>query len=765
MADGSGSPAAGDERPIGDPFQLMPIWTGDDLLAAIRHLFGTHANAKAPGLRRIIDETKTFIKVDDGRGELVVDKSTILLAALRVGLRRAHEKPNNSAFWLYSWAEAIDGPGTQMLALPERPSLPGPHGQRPYRVVLSRSVRDSVLPRAHELAEATVDRPLFDSRHLLFALAEQPARSWSDLSSLFPSDDRLADLRRHLVEHALALPERNEHVEAWQRLVAPSVGSGGEPADPASSAPPPPREDLRIWSDTPATKDALERQAFAWVLAKRLREAHAEGLALKIRKAEAHRRTGSIRPPESGGDERTDEAEEAEEADDIPDAGAFMAHIHGPWGFGKTSMLNFLRKELTRGERPWLIVDFNAWKHHRIRPPWWSLISAVYEAALRAPDIHENRRLRRIWWSWRLRADWGPFVLVVVLIAIGAVGALGSADSTVKLVSGLITAGAAIFAGMRVLSFGSAKAAQAYVELKTDPYKPVVSLYRQLVGTIGRPVAIFIDDLDRCESDYVVELIEGIQTLLRAELVTYVVAADRKWICAAFQKKYRDFEREIGEPGRPLGYLFLDKLFQISAGLPSLSANVRETYWDTLIDHAPERGADDAPGLTEAAAEARVRDINSMEGLQAVIEQADEAEKPALRAAAAVQITRKSATEQTEPRLRRFARYLEPNPRAMKRLVNAVSMAQARQFLEGREKERVRLETLARWTLLELRWPLLADYLADNVDKVDLAAEGADTAGVPDHVAALLSDRLVREALSHGMADGLDTRQLKALLG
>jgi hypothetical protein len=47
-----------------------------------------------------------------------------------------------------------------------------------------------------------------------------------------------------------------------------------------------------------------------------------------------------------------------------------------------------------------------------------------------------------------------------------------------------------------------------------------------------------------------------------------VVAADRQWICASFEKEYEAFGKSIGEPGRPLGYLFLDKMFQVSVSVP-----------------------------------------------------------------------------------------------------------------------------------------------------------------------------------------------------
>lgn len=56
----------------------------------------------------------------------------------------------------------------------------------------------------------------------------------------------------------------------------------------------------------------------------------------------------------------------------------------------------------------------------------------------------------------------------------------------------------------------------------------------------------------------------------------------------------------------------------------------------------------------------------------------------------------------------------------MKRLVNAYGMHQATHFLEGR---RVSPEALARWTIIELRWRLLADYLSQQPESIKNLAD------------------------------------------
>ena len=542
----------------------------------------------------------------------------------------------------------------------------------------------------------------------------------------------------------------NEHPVLLGDATTTPAGHPVNAAGIAEDAPPDmigddPREAVPMHGDEPATVDQLQRRPFAEVVGARMDE---------IR--------GTQHAPSGEG-------------------GAFMVHVHGPWGSGKTSVLNFLRAYLQDGKRSadqrWVVIDFNAWRHQRIRPPWWSLLREVYTQAARQLGIRRSLWLRAQWLWWRFRADWVPaaaallLILVTVSLTIGAVSSVlsgagapppgssgGSGDGTaknielaLKILTALFAAGGAVLAASRSLVFGSSSAAQAYASLRSDPLSPIVRLFQKVVRAAGRPVAVFVDDLDRCDGTYVVELLEGIQTLFRTAPVTYVVAADRKWICSSFENGYGDFGGVIGEPGRPLGYLFLDKIFQVSASVPRPSPEVRAAYWKDLLRAAGSGDPtvlDAARRKAEARAEEKMGPAHTQEELEAKIAEAaadprsGHLEAQAMRAAAARRITAPEARLETEHRLQRFSPLLEPNPRSMKRLVNAFGLHQATHFLEGRS---VTPDALARWTIMELRWPLLADYLAARPQAAaDLVTGKAPADGrLGDELKALFEDPAV----------------------
>lgn len=547
-------------------------------------------------------------------------------------------------------------------------------------------------------------------------------------------------------------------VPAERSSAAGEAGETGEPppeaADPEpedagpESAPPSVNDSVATHADEPALIDQLERGPFAAVLARNIIEARASGESK---------------------------------------ATAFIVHLHGPWGAGKSSVLNFLEAKLRAAKEPWLVVRFNAWRDQRRQPPWWSLITCIYAGARKNLDRRTSDRLWWRWFKWRVRADFMPWavsaalVLVcVALLVLGVTSSIGPAVSAIGTALTLLGAGAV---AVRSLALGSQRAAQTYAELKADPFQPMTTLFDRLIAEIERPVAVFIDDLDRCDSSYVVELLEGVQTLMRSAPVTYVVAADRKWICSSFEQKYAKFSPPIGEPGRPLGYLFLDKLFQVSAAVPQLAADVRTTYWQSLLKvsrqeagsgaadaEAERKAVEEARRAADAKARAELAGLTTHEQLASAVERSVESEDPiaiqATRAEAAMIITSAAASAQAEHRLKDYAHLLEPNPRAMKRLVNAYGMHQATLFLAGRAASP---DALARWTILELRWPLLADFLATRpnyVDRVRKPLADNELKQVPTALRELFGDELVVEVVGEEAAEQrLNPDELRAILG
>ena len=409
---------------------------------------------------------------------------------------------------------------------------------------------------------------------------------------------------------------------------------------------------------------------------------------------------------------------------------SFVIHLHGPWGSGKTSILYFLEQLLGQKEHEpppdadphlgpeggkWIVVHYNAWRMQDQGPPWWTLIEAVYKQALRSLKGNDRSFLKRRHILWRFQHDGLASVAQIALMA-AAILVLAFGPTTgdfADLFKGAFGLAGSISAAFFLKGEGgllNSKASQRYKELAEDPIGPLTKRFTELIKDTGRPVAIFIDDLDRCDAAYVVELLTQIQTLFRKANVLYVVAGDRNWICSSYEQTYEDFSDKIASPGHSLGHMFLEKIFQISVEVPEITDNQRRAFLNHLLRTKTDAEPDDLAAVASAAEE----DLADVTTEAEVIAKNDaftgSPAAKAVYAAAALKVLHrpKLAQERQKHILQNYADLLEPNPRAMKRLLNAYGF---RRGYDIQAAERSDQDALIRWTILENRWPVMASYL------------------------------------------------------
>lgn len=447
------------------------------------------------------------------------------------------------------------------------------------------------------------------------------------------------------------------------------------------------------------------------------------------------------------------------------DAGAYAIHVYGPWGSGKTTLRNFLRQEL-EDAYGWNVADFNAWRNQHVRPPWWSLLESVFESA--KPHLSPWNRLREYGWRFntgRLHYILGLIILVWALALIlfpilretaGDAGSLGFwagiADQISKILAVILTVWGVVYSASRSLLLNSAKAARTYMEMTHDPMNMIKRRFQRLVRRLrGKRMAVFIDDLDRCQSGYVIELLEGIQTLFREAPVVFVVTADRRWLNACYEETYEKLKPFVSEPGKPLGILFLEKAFQFATPAPGIPREIKETFWKRLIlvktedtDLTFKEAREKAGGALKAAkTDAAInRKVEESQNLPFH-------EQRAVREEAVIRLAAPDILARLEHTLTPYVGLLEPNPRSMKRLVNTYSANRALAILSEVD---IDTHQLVLWTILASRWPQLADYLAKCPEMVEKIIQ-KDAAGVEEGLADLVNDDAVRHVLQGGAAD------------
>jgi hypothetical protein len=198
--------------------------------------------------------------------------------------------------------------------------------------------------------------------------------------------------------------------------------------------------------------------------------------------------------------------------------------------------------------------------------------------------------------------------------------------------------------------------------------------------------------------------------MFRQADVFYVIAADRRWLYSSYEKGYSNFTSGVKEAGRPLGYLFLQKTFQLSVSLPLLSPILKTNNLKGLTGSRQVENQDDKTIRAKVAnVLKKVPTAEIEDKLNKGTE--DRNYDRIFRQQAVLELEHPRSKEYTEHLLQPFADLLEPNPRAMKRFVNAYRIARAVKILGSVDVDQ---KKLALWTIMSMRWPSLAEYVQNN---------------------------------------------------
>lgn len=363
------------------------------------------------------------------------------------------------------------------------------------------------------------------------------------------------------------------------------------------------------------------------------------------------------------------------------------------------------------------------------------------------------------------------WVAAIVLYRIGLFkpnalkGALGGSlsDLPAVLATGIVillggaTAIWSIFATLtESLLPGTPSAAKNYSLGSGDPLERFRIRFDQMIRRLKEPVIVVVDDIDRCEPKFVVELLRGIQTILRSPRVIFVLLGDRDWIELAFANVHAAMEGIHVGPEHTFGGRFVEKAIQLSLVLPDILPDAKTDYVRTLLgvgSGVSEKGTEALPEGQRKAIEEEVRallgtddplirDDNTNrlrtsihdnaalpeETRKSVVKQIDRT--LALRSAADEKVQ-----EATQHRLVPIASVLPANPRQVKRIINGIAffqeIARIEQEVQPGSSE---WRKLALWVVLMTEWPQtwvtlstypgLADHLHDP--------SGETTAGLPE---------------------------------
>ena len=205
----------------------------------------------------------------------------------------------------------------------------------------------------------------------------------------------------------------------------------------------------------------------------------------------------------------------------------FTIGLYGPWGIGKSSLLNAILTDL-KNDAGVLAILFDAWRYERSEHIIVPILYAVFEEIKKQNDKPLIDSMKRALFS----------VVNSLNFSIGKIGLQASAKD--------------------IRENWETNGLPALEEAFSKPFATMREIPNSLKG---RRIVVLIDDLDRCSPDKIVSLLESINLIMDVSGFIFVLALDYDVLIQAISTKYPHVS----------GDAFIQKMVQLPFRVPPLN--------------------------------------------------------------------------------------------------------------------------------------------------------------------------------------------------
>lgn len=236
-----------------------------------------------------------------------------------------------------------------------------------------------------------------------------------------------------------------------------------------------------------------------------------------------------------------------------------MVALYGEWGSGKTSVMEYIKKSICN----YNVVFFEAWRYEKDSNLALSLFEMLLDKFDEENDIQgaiiENAKL-----SGRTLLNMSKNILLNSKITLpGIEFEIGQAGKdTIEQIEKTI------------------ERTSFYTNLNNfdDSYKKLLNKYFEVTG---KKLLVFIDDLDRCAPENVLDLISGIKHFfINSDKVVYFCGIDKHAVSKAIDIRYNHIVKSED---------YLEKVFDVTFNMPEIQDinNLLEDFISRIKSFGP----------------------------------------------------------------------------------------------------------------------------------------------------------------------------------
>lgn len=244
--------------------------------------------------------------------------------------------------------------------------------------------------------------------------------------------------------------------------------------------------------------------------------------------------------------------------------------IYGDWGSGKSSLMDMAMNDLSENPDV-LCLKFNGWLFEGYEDAKVALIGSILD------EIKKKRKLtaktKKVLKNLYDNTDFIKLSSKIAKYGIDFLltgGVLTLADITVDTIKNSLP---------KAVNVDEKEIEGALKAFKSKEIRQSIKSFHNdfsslLEQTKIKRLVVFIDELDRCKHDTILETLEAIRLFLFAKGTSFVIGADERQIRYAVQMKYPDVEGNQMDIGKE----YLEKLIQYPIRIPQLGQKEVEFY-------------------------------------------------------------------------------------------------------------------------------------------------------------------------------------------
>ena len=251
--------------------------------------------------------------------------------------------------------------------------------------------------------------------------------------------------------------------------------------------------------------------------------------------------------------------------------------LYGDWGSGKSSLMKMIEKKLSQSDDI-LCVRFNGWLFEGYEDAKTALCGTILE------KIHDEKtisdeikdKVKKLWDKVDVKKILGKGIRYGLDYFLTG-GVLGLTEISIAQITKALKSKADAVSEEEITDV--LRSFKTENNIRKDIKNFQKEFADILKETKIKHLVVFVDELDRCTPETILDVIEAIRLFLFAKGTSFVIGADQRLIEYAIRTKYK----EVVGNNLDIGKEYMEKVIQYPVNIPALDENEVEQYISCLL--------------------------------------------------------------------------------------------------------------------------------------------------------------------------------------